>query len=317
MTLGLLPILVCTIGCTWLTDSYVLYICSLLTFVYFMYEYYRREEIYSRLILFNSTVVLLICSLIKLTQADWLLPEKSTPITIEVLLFCFSVLFLVAPRIYKHISKTLYPKNSVLNRWGCQSIVIACLLHLLTSLVIGVFGDINSEKMVYTLTTLAPTFVIIASIIFNYFTVIVLGENVKKQVLLRIAPIYNGKIYLTPIHIPLLEESFLDLPISETLSVRMKEINQCAENVCLKYQEAFSTKNSPRFSLKYISKNDGKESTVLLYIIPLKSETEICFEEGVFVDPKEILEDTKKFSPALVEEAEHLQTTTEMWKLFG
>ncbi|MGL5937386.1 MAG: hypothetical protein ACRCZY_03035 [Phocaeicola sp.] len=161
---------------------------------------------------------------------------------------------------------------------------------------------------------MAPTFVILISILLNYLVVIAVGENTKKRVNVRIAPICNGKIYLLPTaNRSSREESYLDLPINEFLAIRMKEVSRCADNICLKYQKELLNTPLPRFNLKYTN----KESLVLLYILPLKSEKQINFRGGLFVEPKDILTNPQKYSPILVEEAGHLETTTEMWKLFG
>lgn len=317
MTLGLLPLLICIICCIFLPESYVLYIGSAFTLLFFIFQSYHREGQNSQLILLYSTLSLLLCAVIKLTRMEWLLPENSISITLEILVFCFALIFLFFPKVYQWISPSLYPKDSVLNRWASGSIVIACGLHFLFSSLYELFYPNSSEISLFTQFQIIPIATITASILFNFVTVIVLGENTKKQVIVRIAPIYNGKVYLTPVNIPFLEQAFLDIPISEFLSVRMKEINQCAEKLCKKYPKELPQTTKPRFILKYISKTEEKESIILLYILPLQSESEINFTEGSFVEPKDILAHTEKYSPSLVEEADHLQTTVEMWKLFG
>ncbi|MGL4519795.1 MAG: hypothetical protein ACRCUJ_08990 [Phocaeicola sp.] len=316
MALGLLPILICMIGCIFLPESYVLYICSFITLGFFSYHSYTHQVRTSQLILFISTLSLAVCALIKLTRMEWLLPDNSIPITLELLVCCFSALFLFFPRAYKAISQTLYPKDSVLNRWACVSIITACGLHFLFSSLYELFYPTDFTNDFYTLFQLMPIAIIILSILFNFLTVITLGENTKKQVIVRIAPIFDGKVYLTPTN-SLAEQPLLDLPINEFLSVRMKEINSCAEKLCEKYPEALPQDTLPRFSLKYISQTESRESIVLLYILPLKSSNDIHFESGHFVEPKEIVAHPHSYNPTLVEEAEHLKTTAEMWKLFG
>lgn len=317
MALGLLPILACTIGAVFFPEAYVLYLSSAITLFFFIYQAYKRESRNSQLILFHATLSLTLCTLIKLTKMEWLLPDNSISITLEILIFCFSIFFLFFPKVYERISRTFYPKDSVLNKWACASIVAACGLHFLISSSYELFHLKQSESILFAQFQIIPVITIIVSILFNFLTVIILGENTKKQVIVRIAPIYDGKVYLMPTNIEPVEDSLLDLPISEFLSVRMKEINQCANKLCRKYSKELSQPTEPRFSLKYISKIGDKESVVLLYILPLKSEEEINFENGQFINPKEIVSKKERYNPLLVEEAEHLQTTAEMWQLFG
>lgn len=317
MTLGLFPALICTLGSIYLPDTYVIYTTSLLSLFYFLYDYNKNKNSYSRLILFYTTLALLTCAVIKLTNMDWLLPEHSTPITLEVLLFCFAISFIFFPKFYQRISSTFYPNDSILNRWACQSIIAACTIHFLLAASIELISNAASEKIIKTMIIIAPTFFILLSILLNYLTIILLGENIKKSVTIRIAPICNGKIYISPTNTSLEEEPLLDLPISEFQSIKMKEVNKCAEKLCMKYQEELSNNISPRFSLSYINKENSKENTILLYILPIESEDKINFKEGFFIEPKKILNNQAKYSPILVEEAGHLQRTVEMWKLFG
>lgn len=317
MTLGLFPVLICTIGSIYLTDSYVVYSTSLFSLFYFLYDHNKNKASHSNLILFYATFSLLICAIIKITNMDWLLPERSIPITLEVLLCCFAASFIFFPRFYQRMSPTFYPKDSVLNKWACQSIITACAIHFLLATGIELLTDIRPEKTINTMIIVAPAFFILLSILFNYVTVILLGENTKKTITIRIAPICNGKVYLTPTNTSLSENPLLDLPISEFQSIKMKDVNSCAERLCIKYKEALSNNTSPRFSLRYHNKEENKEITTLLYILPVNSEDEVNFKDGSFIEPEEILSHKASYAPTLIKEAEHLQTTARMWQLFG
>ena len=133
----------------------------------------------------------------------------------------------------------------------------------------------------------------------------------KNMPIVRIAPVCNGKIYVTPRK----ESDRWDIPMEDevtttgrTLSVR--EVRRLKE----KYLPHVRTGVQPRFSVKYTSRPTKGDETVYLYILPLQSEEDIRFHGGRFVTTDDIQADAPLFSRKLVEESELLGMAAELWE---
>ena len=130
---------------------------------------------------------------------------------------------------------------------------------------------------------------------------------------IRIAPVCNGKIYVTPRPTGNGASTCLDLPIEETVEHFSPKSSKGIHKVTERYSRHLHTDTIPRFSVKYRSApNDGH--TVYLYILPLKQEAEISFHDGKFISAEEmgILEEA--YSPRLNKESELLAMAATLWE---
>ena len=137
----------------------------------------------------------------------------------------------------------------------------------------------------------------------------------NKMSIIRIAPICNGKIYVTT-H-PSYEErkAHMDLPIVEKAEHISPKSDKVACKIKAKYHQHIHTEASPRFCVQHRSAlPDG--NTAYLYVLPLKSEDEISFREGKFVTSEDISEHLEAYSPDLQMECELLGMASELWADF-
>ena len=133
--------------------------------------------------------------------------------------------------------------------------------------------------------------------------------------IVRIAPVCNGKIYVTPRMASDGESLRLDLPIEESGEHISTKSEKAARKIKEKYQAHIRTDASPRFCVQYKSKpHHGR--TAYLYVLPLRQEDEIHFHEGKFVSAEDITNHPDAYSRNLQEESELLDMAAELWKDF-
>ena len=143
----------------------------------------------------------------------------------------------------------------------------------------------------------------------------VLNPPTDPMSIIRIAPVCNGKIYVTP-HTSNKEASpYWDLPIEEQVEHFSPQSEKAIRKVKEKYSAHLHTTTLPRFSVKYRSTTqDGQ--TVYLYILPLNKENEISFHRGQFISADEMSSQPKRYSTNLNKERELLGMAAELWKDF-
>ena len=141
-----------------------------------------------------------------------------------------------------------------------------------------------------------------------------LPEN-NKMPIIRIAPVCNGKIYVTPHSVMDDNSSRMDLPMEECVEHVSTQSDKAARKMKEKYHQHLRTDASPRFCVKYRSSTE-KEIINYLYILPLKSEDEILFRDGKFVTSEDISKNPEVYSPDLQMESELLGMAAELWNDF-
>lgn len=126
--------------------------------------------------------------------------------------------------------------------------------------------------------------------------------------IIRIAPIFNGKIYVKP-HA---SSHQMDLPLMEQVTCHpAKSSNKIAKQLTQKHMD-INTKEEPRFSVRYISPVN-KDEHVYLYILPLGSEKEISFAGGQFISADEIEDQAHLYNDYLQKEGDLLKMAAELW----
>ena len=131
-------------------------------------------------------------------------------------------------------------------------------------------------------------------------------QKSNKMSVIRIAPVCNGKIYITP---------DMDLPIEESVEHVSTKSDKEARKVKEKYHPHLRTDASPRFCVMHRSASDHG-ATVYLYVLPLKHEDEIDFREGTFVTSEDIQNHPEAYAPDLQTESELLGMAAELWQDF-
>ena len=139
-----------------------------------------------------------------------------------------------------------------------------------------------------------------------------LPEN-NKMTIIRIAPVCNGKIYVNPRSDTDANKSRMDLPMEECVRHVSSNSDKEARKVKEKYHQHLRTDASPRFCVKHQSSTE-KGETIYLYVLPLKSEDEILFREGEFVNSEDINAHPEAYSPDLQTESDLLGMAAELWE---
>ena len=143
----------------------------------------------------------------------------------------------------------------------------------------------------------------------------VLNPPTDPTSIIRIAPVCNGKIYVTPHPTDKEASPYWDLPIEEQVEHFSPKSEKAIRKVKERYNAHLHTTFLPRFSVKYRSApHDGQ--TVYLYILPLSQENEISFHRGQFISAEEISSQPKRYSANLNKEKELLGMAAELWKEF-
>ena len=143
----------------------------------------------------------------------------------------------------------------------------------------------------------------------------VLNPPTVPMSIVRIAPVCNGKIYVTPHPTDKEASSYWDLPIEEQVEHFSPQSEKAIRKVKEKYNAHLYTTTLPRFSVKYRSTTHN-EQTVYLYILPLNQENEINFHHGQFISAEEMTSQRKRYSTNLTKERELLAMAAELWKDF-
>ena len=149
-------------------------------------------------------------------------------------------------------------------------------------------------------------------------------EIMKKNVLtpptsptsiIRIAPVCNGKIYVTPHPTDKEASASWDLPIEEQVEQFSPKSEKAVRKIKERYSSHLHTSATPRYCVKYRSaQNNGQ--TVYLYVLPLRKEDEISFHNGQFVTAEKINDHPEQYSVHLGKESELLSMAAELWKDF-
>lgn len=315
MSTGLIPAIICMILCIFFSDATALYACSLAGIIYILYRLYNPPVYQPNLVLLHGTLALIIVSAIKSIGGDVLIPDQTVPITLEILILCFSLLYLMAPSYYIRIFSYFHYKISILNYWATQVIALLSGIHLFISCIIYLFFSPLSYNTVYTMTHIIPPLIYIICILVNYLFVKTVSQTYKKMPFLRIAPICNGKIYVAPRSDRGKESGKLDIPMEDYIYAYKTNTDRYAKEVEKKYSDHLTDLPEPRFSLKHLVKGtDGTRKTILLYVLPLNDESQIHFNGGKFVTPEDIEANSNQYSSFLKEEIDHLNVVAQMWE---
>lgn len=194
MSTGLIPAIVCMIFCIFFQDAVVLYVCSLASIIYILYRLVKPPVYQPNLVLLHGTLALIIASIIKGISGDMLIPDRTVPITLEILILCFSLLYLMVPNFYTKLFSYFHYKISILNCWATQVIAVLSGIHLFASCIIYLFFSPLSYNTLYAMTHIIPPLIYVICIIVNHAFVKTISLTYKKMPFLRIAPICNGKI---------------------------------------------------------------------------------------------------------------------------
>ena len=152
MSTGLIPTIVCMILCIFFSDAYVLYACSLAGLLYVLYRLAKPPIYRPNLVLLHATLALVVCSVIKLISGDSLIPDRTVPIILEIIILSFSLFYLIEPIVYNKIFSFFNYKISILNCWSTRIIAIFSGIHLFILCIIYLLFNPLSYPVLHILT---------------------------------------------------------------------------------------------------------------------------------------------------------------------
>ncbi len=315
LALGLIPAIICMFFCISFTDAYVIYACTILSITTSIYVKAVKSIIFKpNIILLHTTLALVICTLIKLFTGNILIPDKSVPLTLLVMILCFSMVFIFFPKIYYPLIKETYYKVTILNQIANQMVVFFSLIYIIVGCIIYfIFQPMHIDN-IFLLTHILPPIVYIVCIIVNYILTIVLIRNYGVMPIIRVIPIYEGKILVSPRIYSKFDIGKLDTPIEDYLFEHKPNANKRAKKISSLSLGIAASKLDPRFSLKYTLSIKGKKKNIILYILPLDENIHLKSKDYKLVSPEEILNNKSNYSIFLQEEIEHLQMVCSLWQ---
>ena len=231
MSTGLIPTIVCMILCIFFSDAYVLYACSLAGLLYVLYRLAKPPIYRPNLVLLHATLALVVCSVIKLISGDSLIPDRTVPIILEIIILSFSLFYLIEPIVYNKIFSFFNYKISILNCWSTRIIAIFSGIHLFILCIIYLLFNPLSYPVLYILTHILPPLIYIISIAVNYILIKSIGTSYQRMPFLRIAPICNGKIYVLPRNTHSEEPGKLDIPMEDYIYACKTDTDKYAKEI--------------------------------------------------------------------------------------
>ena len=315
MSIGLIPVIICMICCLFFPDRMVLYAGSVGSILYVLYRQIKPTVYQPNLVLLYGTLALFITSVMKGTGDNWLIPDNTISITLEIFILSLSLSYILAPGWYQKFFSYFHFQIPEVNSWAMRVIAFLSGIHLLVFSLLYLFFNPLPSYLLYIFEQILPPVLYIACMALNAVLITLMYTVYEKMPSLRIAPVCNGKIYV----VPRTDEKYmgLDLPIEGYICGGNIEANHYAKTMLAKDYGKYLTGNpEPRFSLKYMMNIPDGKRTVLLYVLPLNDESEIHFPEGKFVTPEEIESHVDLYSTFLKEEIDHLSVVAKMWEEF-
>lgn len=141
--------------------AYVLYACSLAGLLYVLYRLAKPPIYRPNLVLLHATLALVVCSVIKLISGDSLIPDRTVPIILEIIILSFSLFYLIEPIVYNKIFSFFNYKISILNCWSTRIIAIFSGIHLFILCIIYLLFNPLSYPVLYILTHILPPLIYI------------------------------------------------------------------------------------------------------------------------------------------------------------
>lgn len=317
MTLGLVPSMVCMIIYLFSPDESIVHICTMFSLGIVLFRAVFPPCNQPNLLLAHGTMALMLVSAARIIWGEWLIQDDMVPITLEILTLSFSLFYLTSPEFYDRFFGFFRYKVPLVNWWATKIVAFLCGIHLgIFSLATLIFGPLSSTAF-FIIAIVFPPLVYLLCILINYYFIKTLSRVVQDLFLVRIVPVCNGKIYVSPRNHTQNEPEKLDIPIEEMIYALGDDANDTALRIVKDYHSHFSGELELRFSLQHKTMmSNNKEQVILLYILPLNREEQIHFQGGEFILPQEIKSSPSRYSSFLQEEADHLATVAEMWKTY-
>lgn len=316
VSFGLLPTIITLIGIHIFPTTTMLGIGLGISLAGVLYDVLRLKAL--NFFLLQGTIGIGTCFLLRLFTGYEYIPHNSLTPTLEFMLLVCAFIHVTAPELYRNFLRKFHLNFTFSYLLEAKLIVVLSSIHLIVLFVLQheliPFSPEHNFGIIY----LIPTLIYLLCLLINIVGIqIAATQSPQEPHIIRIIPICNGKIYLTP-HTA--QPSIWDAPIQSLFEGPLRKSQQHAKH--LLKQQPFCKKAKgphkkihPRLILSY--RTQGKlPAFIQLYILPVSQENELASSGGQFFTCEDIKKSPTLFSQELMIECERLQLVAQVWKEF-
>lgn len=312
VSLGLIPIIVTLIGLHFFPNTEMLGIGFVLSILMLLYNIIKMKDLNFFLLL--GTLGIGTCFILRLFWGYKYVPLNSITPTVEFFLMIFAFLYYTAPEIYKNIVGKLGIRVCFSYKLETKIIIILSSLHLTLLYIIASVNHNWSTEGRFFMINIIPVSIYIICLIVNTVGIHIAAKmDINKHNIIRVAPICNGKIFLSKKY-PIENRMAVqwDLPIEKSYEGSIKD---CEQYTTKNTRKITANNIKPRIILRYCEEcSCGIKNNILLFILPLQKESDIINLDGQFFNFNEIEETSSNYSMNLQKELEHLKNAANIWK---
>lgn len=315
VSFGLLPIIITLIGIHLFPTTAMLGTGLAISIAGLLYDVLRLKGL--NFFLLQGTIGIGVCFLLRLFTGYEYIPKNSLTPSLEFMLLVCAFIHVTAPEIYRNFLKKFHLNFTSSYLLEAKIIVIFSSIHLIVLFFLYnkliPFSPENNFGIIY----LIPTLIYVICLVINIVGIqIAATQSPQEQHIIRIVPICNGKIYLTP-HAE--NTTIWDAPIKTLFDEPLRKSQRHAKNLVKKHQSTSHTTHKKKFFPRLILSYRTQGSTpafVQLYILPVSHEDEFKLSEGYFFTCEDIRQNPEKFSNELRIECDRLHMVAQIWKEF-
>lgn len=333
MSLGFIPVIISILLCEIITQDIAAYTGTGIGIALIYLQSKRKGIIVPNFILYISTGVLLLLSLVNIINNNYI-PDGCFPVTLEICILIFMlILYMHRKRFINHFLGQIESCNKRLFAQGAESAVVSARIVLLfgalhfivMSIILAVQYPINRTST-FILYRIFPPAVFIASILFNqiairYFNHLmshteyvpivdrkgkVIGKSLAIEAInyknayinpvIRIAVSVGGMLFLCSKSMSaILDKGKMDIPMECYL--RYGETLSEGVSRLLRNSLPQAQESEPTFNIVYHFENEVTNRLIYLFIIDLKDDSILCnthFKNGKLWSFKQIQENLDK-----------------------
>lgn len=313
VSLGLSPLIITLIGLHFLPATPMLGIGLTIGTIAMLLDIIYRKDI--NFFLLSGSISIGLCFLFRLSTGYEYIPDQCNTPVLELLMLTFCFIYLTLPDYYLKFHQTMHMHTGRNYTLESGIIVVLSAIHLIILIVLQVNGWLENHRIFSLTVYLVPILIYIFCIVTNIIGIRMAAREEGIHNLIRIAPLWNGRIYLCPHTDTSNWQTTWDIPVEKQLGNPFSSTEHCSTQLSRKIVRKGAM--TPRFILRYnIPSETGVPHTIHLYILPLKDKQELKLKKGRFFDFKELKDNEMIISSRLQAELEHLDLAASMWKEF-
>ena len=197
VSFGLLPIIITLIGIHLFPTTAMLGTGLAISIAGLLYDVLRLKGL--NFFLLQGTIGIGVCFLLRLFTGYDYIPKNSLTPSLEFMLLICAFIHVTAPEIYRNFLRKFHLNFTSSYLLEAKIIVIFSSIHLIVLFFLYnkliPFSPENNFGIIY----LIPTLIYVICLVINIVGIqIAATQSPQEQHIIRIVPICNGKIYLTP-----------------------------------------------------------------------------------------------------------------------